>query len=217
MRYDEDRALEVRKEILEPADGLNVQMVGRLVEQKDVRLAEQRTREQHLDLLDVAEVLHLGVQNSVCVQTQTVEQLAGFGLGVPAAHLGELGFKLRRLVAVLLGERVLHVERVLLAHDSEQALVAAENGVENGFVVEREVVLLEYAHARLGRDGYRAGGRVEVARQDAQEGGLARAVRADNAVAVALREFQVYVLEQRLAAEVQTQFANIDHVKVSSI
>ena len=79
------------------------------------------------------------------------------------------------------------------------------------------MVLLEHAHARLGRDGYRAGGRVEIARQNAQEGGFAGAVRADDAVAVALREFKVYVLEQRFAAEVQAQFADIDHVEASSI
>ena len=217
MRYNEDGALEVRKKILEPADRLNIQMVGRLVEQQDVRLAEQRAGEQDFDLLDVAEVLHLGVQNGVRVQTKAVEQLAGLGLGVPAAHLGELGLELGGLVAVLLGERVLHVKCVLLAHDSEQTLVAAEHRVENGLVVEGKVVLLEHAHARLGRDGYRAGGRVEVARQNAQEGGLAGAVRADDAVAVALREFKVYVLEQRLTAEVQAQFADIDHVEASSI
>ena len=173
--------------------------------------------EQDFDLLDVAEVLHLGVQNGVRVQTKAVEQLAGLGLGVPAAHLGELGLELGGLVAVLLGERVLHVKCVLLAHDGEQTLVAAEHRVENGLVVEGKVVLLEHAHARLGRDGYRAGGRVEVARQNAQEGGLAGAVRADDAVAVALREFKVYVLEQRLTAEVQAQFADIDHVEASSI
>ena len=205
MRYNEDGALEVRKKILEPADRLNIQMVGRLVEQQDVRLAEQRAGEQDFDLLDVAEVLHLGVQNGVRVQTKAVEQLAGLGLSVPAAHLGELGLELGGLVAVL------------LAHDSEQTLVAAEHRVENGLVVEGKVVLLEHAHARLGRDGYRAGGRVEVARQNAQEGGLAGAVRADDAVAVALREFKVYVLEQRLTAEVQAQFADIDHVEASSI
>ena len=40
----------VEDEILEPVDGLDVEVVGRLVEHDDVGLAEQRLREQHLDL-----------------------------------------------------------------------------------------------------------------------------------------------------------------------
>ena len=65
---------------------------------QDVRLAEQRAGEQHLDLISVAEVLHLGVQNGVRVQSQTVEQTARLGLGVPAVHLGKFGFQLGSLV-----------------------------------------------------------------------------------------------------------------------
>ena len=87
-------------------------------------------------------------------------------------------------------------------HDLKQTLVAAENRVENSLLVEREVVLLEDAHAGLGRDGYRTGGRVEIAGQNAQECRLACTVCTDNTVAVALGKFQVYIFEQRLAAEV---------------
>mgnify|MGYP007043258944 CR=1 FL=1 len=76
MRYNKDGAFEISKEVLQPADCLNVQMVGRLVQQQNIRLAEQRTRQQHLDLLDVTEVLHFGVQDGICIQAQTVQQLA---------------------------------------------------------------------------------------------------------------------------------------------
>ena len=51
---DDDGAHIVHQKILQPADGSDVQMVGRLVEQDDVRLAEQRLREQDLDLFLVA-------------------------------------------------------------------------------------------------------------------------------------------------------------------
>ena len=44
MRYNEDGALKIGKEVLQPADCLNIQMVGRLVQQQNIRLAEQRTR-----------------------------------------------------------------------------------------------------------------------------------------------------------------------------
>ena len=177
-------------------------MVGRLVQQQNIRLAEQRTRQQHLDLLDVTEVLHFGVQDGICIQAQTVQQLTGLRLSVPATHFGKLGLELGSLVAILLGERVLHIERILFAHDLEQTLVAAENRVEHSLLVEGKVVLLEYAHTGLGRNRNRAGGRVQIAGQNAQEGRLACTVCTDNTVAVALGKFQVYIFEQRLAAEV---------------
>ena len=87
-------------------------------------------------------------------------------------------------------------------HDLKQTLVAAENRVENSLLVEGKVILLEYAHTGLGRNRNRAGGRVQIAGQNAQECRLACTVCTDNTVAVALGKFQVYIFEQRLAAEV---------------
>ena len=61
--------------------------------------------------------------------------------------------------------------------------------VEDRLALVGEVVLLEHRHAilRVERDVALRG--LEVAGEDAQERGLARAVRADDAVAVARREF----------------------------
>ena len=87
-------------------------------------------------------------------------------------------------------------------HDLKQTLVAAENRVENSLLVEGKVVLLEYAHTGLGRNRNRAGGWVQIAGQNAQKCRLACTVCTDNTVAVALGKFQVYIFEQRLAAEV---------------
>ena len=157
MRDDQHGALKIRQEILKPAHCLDIQMVGRLVEQQDIRLAEQRAGEQNLNLFHVAKVFHLGIQDCVRVQTQAVEQLPCLGLSLPAAHLGKLCLEFGGAVAVLLGKRVLHVERVLFLHDFKQARVAAEHGIKHGLVVKRKVILLENAHARLGRDRHRAG------------------------------------------------------------
>ena len=75
----------------------------------------------------------------------------------------------------------------------------------------REVVLLEHGHARTGFDGNIARRRVQLARQDFQEGGLACAVCADDAVAVALGEFDVDFFEQRFSAKVQADVGYGNH------
>ena len=202
MRNDQHCTLELGQKILQPANRLNIQMVGRLVKQQDIRLAKQRARQQHLDLFHVTEILHFRIRDRVRVQPQAIEQLTSLGLGIPAAHFGKLSLELGSTVAVLLGKRVLHIKRVFLPHDLEQTRVAAEHCVQHSFLIELKVVLLEYAHARFGRDRYRASGRVKVPRQDAQERRFTRAVGADNAVAVAFGEFQVNIFKQRLAAEI---------------
>ena len=44
MGYDDHGVLEVDEELLEPLDGVQVEVVGRLVEEQDVRVTEQRLR-----------------------------------------------------------------------------------------------------------------------------------------------------------------------------
>ena len=41
MGYDDNGILEVDQELLKPLDRIEVQVVGRLVEKKDVRVSEQ--------------------------------------------------------------------------------------------------------------------------------------------------------------------------------
>ena len=40
MGYNDDRILEVDQELLEPCDRIEIQVVGRLVEEQDIRVAE---------------------------------------------------------------------------------------------------------------------------------------------------------------------------------
>ena len=59
MGYDDNGILEVDEELLEPLDGVEIEVVGRLVEEQDVRITEQRLREEDLDLLGALQLVHL--------------------------------------------------------------------------------------------------------------------------------------------------------------
>ena len=138
------------------------------------------------------------------VHAQAVQKGRRVGLRFPAVHVREFGLQLRRSDAVLVGEVLLHVDRVLLLHDLEQARVPAHDRVENGVVVIAEMILLQEGQALARRDRHEALRRLELAREDLQERRLSGAVRADDAVAVSLGEFDVYVLEERLFTETQS-------------
>ena len=58
VAYYEHRVLEFREVILEPCHGLEVEVVGGLVEQQIVGIAEKRLCKEHTNLLATREVAH---------------------------------------------------------------------------------------------------------------------------------------------------------------
>ena len=51
MGDNNDSVFEVDQEFLQPVDCIEIQVVGRLIEQQDIRITEKRSCKQHLDLI----------------------------------------------------------------------------------------------------------------------------------------------------------------------
>jgi hypothetical protein len=75
--------------ILQPADGVDVQVVGRLVQQQDVRVGEQGLGQQHAQLPARRHFAHRAVV-LLGGDAHAQQQLAGAGLGGVAVVLGEM-------------------------------------------------------------------------------------------------------------------------------
>ena len=210
MAHHDDEALVGHQEILQPLDSRQIQVVRGLVQQDDVRLAEQRLGQQHLDLFLGGEAGHFAVQDLVG-KAQALNQAGDVALSLPAPHLGELRFQLRGLHAVLVGEILLFIEGILLLHDVVEVLVAHDDGIQHRVLIVLEVILLQDGHPFLPGNDDLSAGRLQVSGENPEEGGLAGAIGADDAVAVAGGKFQIHVLEQRLAREVETDVVDCDH------
>ena len=91
MAHRDDHAGEVQKEILQPVDGFDVQIVGRLVQHDDVGIAEQCLSQQNFHLETGIDGGHLLIVQ-LRADTQTLQQAGGVGFRFPAAQLGEFGF-----------------------------------------------------------------------------------------------------------------------------
>jgi hypothetical protein len=87
--------------VFQPADRVDVQVVGRFVEQQHVRIREQRLRQQHAQLPARRDVAHRALCCSVDAHAQ--QQLAGARFGRVAVVLGELGLELGGLHVVVVG------------------------------------------------------------------------------------------------------------------
>ena len=210
MRHDEHRAVVIHQEILQPDDARKVEIVRRLVEQDDVRVAEERLRQQdfHLEAR-----IHVGHHGLVILRryAEALQDAGRIRLRLPAAEIGKLLLELGGTDAVLVRHLVLGVDGVLLLAAVVQALVAHDDRVHDGIGIVHRLILLEDGHSGLGVNIDAAGARLELAGEDLQERGLAGAVGADDTVAVAGGKLQVHLGKQRGSAVLQREVINSDH------
>ncbi|MNM63585.1 hypothetical protein D3C81_749550 [compost metagenome] len=197
----------------QPADGVDVQVVGRFVEQQHVRVREQRLGQQDTQL---PARCHFAHRAEVLFQrnTQSQQQFTGTGFGGVAVHFGEFGFQLGHGHAVFFAHFRQRIDAVALGLDLPQLFVTHDHGVDHGEFFVGELVLAQFtqAHVRLEHD--LAGGRFQVVAEDFHEGRLAAAVGADQAVAVAVVELDRDVLEQWLGAELHGDVSGRNQVLI---
>ncbi len=212
--HHNDGALKLQQEVLQPVYRGDIQVVGGLVQQDNVRVAKKGLGQQHLHLLGAGQGGHDRVME-LRLDPQPVQQVGGIGLGLPAVHGGELALQLRCLDAVLVGEILLRIDRVLLLHDLIKAGIAHDHRIQHRILVVFKMVLLQEGEPLAWCDGDLPAGGIQLAGQDLQKGRLSRAVGADQAIAVAFRELDVHVLEKGPFAQTQCDVVRTDHIKTS--
>ena len=161
-------------------------MVGRLIEQQNVGIAEQRLREQHAHLLVAVQLLHLlVVQLGSGCRARSAARPRPLSASQPLKSANS-AFELGRAHAVFVGEVRLGVERFLLLHDLVELLMPHDDRLQHRTSSIGKVVLL--AAPRSARPGVTwtiaLFGSI-LAGQNLQKGRFAGAVGADQAVAVA--------------------------------
>ena len=193
VRDEDHRAGEGAQEFLQPRDGRGVEMIGRLVEQQQVRLPGERAAERHAALLAARERADRCIERR---RAQSVGLGANAGVEVPA-------------VGVL--DAVEHVGQLVLG--ALAGFVAAEpfhdvGGAGFDVLADRLPILqlellrqVAHAQAAAARDLARV--RPERPGEDLEERGLARAVASDEADLLTRRDRQAHALEEPLLAEAQ--------------
>ena len=80
VRDHDERALVPVQKFFEPVDRVQVEVVGRLIEQQCLRMSEQRLREQNAHLLSALELGHLPVMELVG-NVEALQQDRGVAFG----------------------------------------------------------------------------------------------------------------------------------------
>ena len=149
VRDGDQRAVVARQEILQPVDRVEIEVVGGLVEQQRLRLAEERLRQQHAHLLPALQLAHLALVERLG-NVEAVEQHGGVALGGVAVLVADGAFELAEAHAVFVGHFGLGVDAVALFERSPERLVAHDDGVDDAIGVEGELILAQTRRACAG-------------------------------------------------------------------
>ena len=205
---DDEGAVVVVEEVLEPVDGLEIEVVGGLVEEERFGLAEEGLGQQDADLLAALELSHLALVE-LFADVEAVEQDGGVGLGGVTVLVADDAFEFAEAHAVGIGHFGLFVDTVALFEGRPERLVAHDDGVNDAVAVKCKLVLAEYAE--LARADDVALLCVELAGEDLHEGGLARPVGAGEAVAAAGDEIDGDLVEEDLGAVAHGDIGDAEH------
>ncbi len=207
VRNHERDAAVPGEELLEPADRENVEVVGGLVEEQRVGAADEHLRQEHAELEAARERRERQPvrrdRNAEPLEHRGGPRLERVPVEVRERHL-DVGEPAGVAVGVVDDPRALleRLPHLGLPHHGE---------VEDDLVVVEEAVLPQDPDARVTPDGHRAVAGRLVPREDLEEGGLPRAVRADQAVAGARVELKRDPLEEGAAAVRLGELGNADH------
>ncbi len=197
MAHHQGGAGEFRQPGFQPERGFQVQMVGRLVQQQQVRVAEQHGRQRHAHAPAAGEAVHrprLGVR----VEAQAGQDGGGAGrggVGVDGAEpFPDGGHAVRGNVPTL--------GLFGFGQQGEAFLVAFQHGLQQGLRAGGGG-LLHLRHAGAAGELDVAAIHRQVARYRLQERGFAGAVAADQADAAAGIHGEVGAFEEGAAAHAQ--------------
>ena len=218
VRGHQQRAGARFQEAFEPDDRLDVEMVGRLVHQQDVGLAEQHARHRHAHLPAAGQRADVAVDPLV-VEPEAVEHFAGLRLERVAAEVLVLllHFAEAREDGVHLAGpiRIAHrvIELLELVMQIADAAAAENRLVEHRAARHLLDVLAEIADRQLLRDRHVAFVGDLLAGDQPEQRGLSGSVRADQADFLSRIELERGVDEEELAAVLLADAGQRDHAE----
>ncbi len=210
MRNSQHRTRIVVQEVFEPEYRLSIQVVGRLVEQQQIRSLKQQAAECYAATLTARKHVNRHVRIG---QLQRVHSLAKLGINIPAIGSINLVLQARHLghQCIHVAVRVAHlfadfIESIHLSHDVAKGQA---NVFNYRLVVVQGRLLLQNAHGVTRSKASLTIGDLLQASHNLEQRRLAHAVRAHNANLCAREEAQRHVVQNYLVAMRLTRLVHL--------
>ena len=208
VAHEHHRAAAAGEEVFEPAYALDVEVVGRFVEQQHVGAAQQELCQFDAHA-PAAGKLARGAVEVGAAEAEALQRALHFGTVVNAAHeleafvlVGELFHELQIFLAFIVGApQELLVEVVEMLLHLIDVVERLFGFFDYGVLVGNHHHLRQIAHGDVALADQRAGGRFLLAGKDFQKGGFTCAVLAHKGDAVFLIDDKRGAGEQRRCAK----------------
>ena len=210
MRDHEHTLFQSAEVLLKPLYGVEVEVVGGLVEQQVIRVTEEGLGQHDAYLLIIRDIRHLTVVH-ILLDTQVLKQLGCLALGFPAVHLSKRHFQFGSTHTILLAHLGLCIEGLALLHILPQWLMSHQHRVHHREFIVFEVVLLKHTHAlaRQHLDGTLVG--LQLSADSTEQGRLTGTVGTDNSIDVSTCKLQVHVFVENLLTKLNRQIGYCNH------
>ena len=205
VRDKQHGALEVLDGFFKPGNGADVQVVGRFVEQQQVRLGHQGLGQQHATTPAAGQFGEGLVGRQLQAAQGAVHQL----LQAPAVTGFEVLLDVHQLVEVFLGDAVLR-QVMVLREQLANAVQAFGNHVEHCPSVGHRQFLRQFADLEARGTPHRAVIGLLVAFYQLHHAGLAGAVAADDAHPLTTGDLPGHLVQQRHGAESKGHIAEFE-------
>ena len=212
MRHQDEAVLIVDQITLQPFNMFDIEIIGRFVQNQDRRILQQQFGQQHLGALPAAQIADVPVQADIA-KPQPVGHFLDFGVQhVEAAvieqilQLTDIRHHLVQLVRIRLAHPVVNAQH--LGFPVEHCLKGRAQNIPDGFSFGQHRVLIQITDRDAVGPLHLAGVRLQLPGNDAEKGGLAFAIGADQANMFALEEPERCVLQDLPSSEAVADIFN---------
>ncbi len=200
MRDDDHGAVTLVQHLFQPANGVDVEVVGRFVEQENIRISKQRLRQKHTQLPARSNFTHRAIV-LFHWNSHAKQQFTGASFRRVTVHFAVFNFQIGHFIAVFFTHFRQSIDAVALLLHFPQLFMPHDHRIQHSELFKGKLILTQFTNALVGIEGNVTQRRLKVAAEDLHKGGFTTTVRANQAVTVAAAKFDGNVFKQRLTAE----------------
>ena len=142
MGDNDDRVIKVDQKFFKPCDRIQIQMVGRLIKKKDIRISEKGFCKKNFYLLSAVKVFHNSIMK-IRFNSEAVKKNGRITFSFPSVQLGKFAFKFTGAHTVFFCEIFFHIDRIFFFHDLIKTGITHDDCIQYLAVIIFVMVLFE--------------------------------------------------------------------------
>ena len=141
MGNNNNGIVKVDQEFFQPCDCIQIQVVGRLIQKKNIRITKKCLCKKDFDFLCTGQLAH-HIVVKLCLDSKSVQKRCGIRFCFPSVQGCKFCFQFTCLDPVLVCEIFFGIDHFFFLHDLVKTGISHDYSIKNRILVVFEVVLL---------------------------------------------------------------------------